>query len=193
MVALTAERRRRRGRVHRRVRNSAPAAAHAANLAGIRPVAAQAFPASSAIIAVASGKGGVGKSTTAVNLALGLRDLGLKVGILDADIYGPSMPKLLAITREAADHRRQPPQADRALRHDGDVDRLSDRGRDADDLARADGDVGADADAARGGMGQARRASWSTCRPAPAMPSSPWRSRCRSRARSSSRRRRIWR
>src|SRR3972149_6844201 len=64
----------------RSIRNRAP-------LPGIR-----------SIVAVASGKGGVGKSTTAANLALGLLANGLRVGLLDADIYGPSVPRLLGIT-----------------------------------------------------------------------------------------------
>lgn len=55
------------------------------------------IPGVKAIVAVASGKGGVGKSTVAVNLALGLAKLGRRVGLLDADIYGPSIPRMLGI------------------------------------------------------------------------------------------------
>jgi ATP-binding protein involved in chromosome partitioning len=58
-----------------------------------------------AIVAVASGKGGVGKSTVAANLALGLKANGLRVGVLDADIYGPSMPRMLGISNQRPQSR----------------------------------------------------------------------------------------
>ncbi|MCQ8780962.1 Mrp/NBP35 family ATP-binding protein [Mangrovibrevibacter kandeliae] len=75
-----------------------PAPASGAPPAAARPAAGKpGVPGIDKIVAVASGKGGVGKSTTAVNLALAFAALGLKVGILDADIYGPSVPRLLDI------------------------------------------------------------------------------------------------
>ncbi|HXL48237.1 MAG TPA: iron-sulfur cluster carrier protein ApbC [Xanthobacteraceae bacterium] len=92
LVALTAERKGGAASARSPQGTRAPPARGTA-----RGESIQGVPGVEAIIAVASGKGGVGKSTTAVNLALGLSALGLKVGILDADIYGPSLPKLLAI------------------------------------------------------------------------------------------------
>ncbi|HUB96727.1 MAG TPA: iron-sulfur cluster carrier protein ApbC [Stellaceae bacterium] len=71
-----------------------------------------------AIVAVASGKGGVGKSTTAVNLALALHAIGHTVGVLDADIYGPSMPRMLGISGRPrmADGKRLEPMSNYGIK-----------------------------------------------------------------------------
>ncbi|MGY4216154.1 ATP-binding protein involved in chromosome partitioning [Bradyrhizobium sp. USDA 4522] len=101
MIALTAERKAGGAAPAPRPAGGVPPASahrHPHPPGGQSPMARQAeIPGISAVIAVASGKGGVGKSTTALNLALGLRDLGLRVGLLDADIYGPSVPRLTGI------------------------------------------------------------------------------------------------
>ena len=106
MIALTAERKAGTAAAapppvphqHRHAHGVQPVSAHKPPQSPTSPMSKQAeIPGVAAVIAVASGKGGVGKSTTALNLALGLRDLGLRVGLLDADIYGPSVPRLTGI------------------------------------------------------------------------------------------------
>jgi ATP-binding protein involved in chromosome partitioning len=78
---------------------------------GQQPPAPQPLPGVNAIIAVGSGKGGVGKTTLAVNLALVLTKLGYRVGLLDADVYGPNVPLMLGISAQPkvlGDNRIEP-------------------------------------------------------------------------------------
>jgi ATP-binding protein involved in chromosome partitioning len=71
-----------------------------AHSSGPQPEGPQAIPGVNSIIAVGSGKGGVGKTTLSVNLALALARLGYKVGLLDADIYGPNVPLMMGASGE---------------------------------------------------------------------------------------------
>src|ERR1700712_5077153 len=75
------------------------------------PQGPQPLPGVAHVVAIGSGKGGVGKTTVAVNLSVALAKMGYKVGLIDADIYGPNVPTMLGVTRQpnvVGEHRIEP-------------------------------------------------------------------------------------
>ena len=111
------------------------------------------------VIAVASGKGGVGKSTCSVNLACALKQLGARVGLLDCDIYGPSIPLMMGVHERptVSEDERLVPPSNHGVKVMS-IGLLLDE-RPAGDLARADDHENDPAIPDRGGMGR----DWISC------------------------------
>ena len=128
-------------------------------------------------IAIASGKGGVGKSTVSVNLAVALAQAGSATGLLDADIYGPSMPMMTGVHRmPRTNGGKMVPLDAHGLRLD--VAGVSDARRDADGVARTRWWPGPSSSSCATSSGGLSTTWSSTCRPARATRSSLWRSPC---------------
>jgi ATP-binding protein involved in chromosome partitioning len=126
------------------------------------------------IIAVASGKGGVGKSTVSVNLALALSLAGHKVGMMDADIYGPSQPRMMGLSGQPKtnDGETLEPMENYGVKCMSMGFLIPD---DTPMIWRGPMVMSAIQQL----LGASSTCWWSTCRRAPATPSSPWPSRCR--------------
>ena len=120
-------------------------------------IAMTAAQAARTLIAIGSGKGGVGKSTVSANLAIALARMGKKVGLIDADVYGPSQPTLLG-NHAKPERRGREADPGRGARHQVPVARPAGLARPCAGLARADGDRRA-RQSDRGRLGRCRAAA----------------------------------